>query len=119
MSTTDVLWSSLMITREPAVAGARSQCSYANVAKRREHILAAAREMIASDGTETLNVRDLAKEAGVTVPTIYNLIGEDPELDLDRYTDAFLSPADLPPIRKRRSRPPSVRRSNADRRRYV
>jgi AcrR family transcriptional regulator len=48
----------------------------ANMAKRRERILAAAREIIAHEGIGALNVRYLAKKAGVTVPTIYNLIGK-------------------------------------------
>jgi len=44
-------------------------------AERRERILASAREMIGSRGYESLTMRDLARAARVTVPTIYNLIG--------------------------------------------
>ncbi|GAA5315346.1 MAG: hypothetical protein AseanaTS_05510 [Candidatus Pelagadaptatus aseana] len=43
--------------------------------KRRERILSEARAIIAQQGFDALNIRDLAESAGVTVPTIYNLIG--------------------------------------------
>lgn len=46
-----------------------------NKESRRDRILAEARGIIARGGADTLNLRDLAKAAGVTVPTIYNLIG--------------------------------------------
>lgn len=42
---------------------------------RRVRILSAARETIAERGYEALTMRELAGAAGVTVPTIYNLIG--------------------------------------------
>lgn len=44
-------------------------------AERRERILGSAREMIGARGYESLTMRDLARTARVTVPTIYNLIG--------------------------------------------
>ena len=44
-------------------------------AERRSRILAAAREIIAESGYPELTMRDLARQARVTVPTIYNLIG--------------------------------------------
>jgi AcrR family transcriptional regulator len=44
-------------------------------AERRTRILAAAREIVAEQGYEALTMRDLARAANVTVPTIYNLIG--------------------------------------------
>ena len=46
-----------------------------NKAKRRDTILREARTLIASEGFEALKIRDLAARAGLTVPTIYNLIG--------------------------------------------
>jgi AcrR family transcriptional regulator len=46
-----------------------------NMAKRRSLILSHARSIIASEGFDALKLRDLAHRAGVTVPTIYNLIG--------------------------------------------
>ena len=52
----------------------------ANMAKRRESILSQARKLIATEGFEALKLRDLAGKAGVTVPTIYNLIGGKPEI---------------------------------------
>jgi AcrR family transcriptional regulator len=47
----------------------------AQMAKRREGILAAAREIIGELGYEALTMRDLARASRVTVPTIYNLVG--------------------------------------------
>jgi len=44
--------------------------------ERKERILAAAREIIARDGYDALTTRGLAKAAGVTVPTLYNLVGD-------------------------------------------
>jgi AcrR family transcriptional regulator len=46
-----------------------------NMAKRRDAILREARFLIANEGFEALKIRDLAARAGLTVPTIYNLIG--------------------------------------------
>jgi AcrR family transcriptional regulator len=43
--------------------------------RRRERILAEARAILAEQGFEALNLRDLADISEVTVPTIYNLIG--------------------------------------------
>ena len=44
--------------------------------KRRLRIVAEARKLLASGGNTALNLRDLADQAEVTVPTIYNLIGK-------------------------------------------
>lgn len=43
--------------------------------RRRERILVAARELISRGGLEALSTRALAEAAGVTPPTLYNLIG--------------------------------------------
>lgn len=43
--------------------------------RRRERILAAAREIIAERGYDGLTMRELARAGRVTVPTVYNLIG--------------------------------------------
>ena len=43
--------------------------------RRRDRILNSARELISSKGYSRLTMRSLAEAAGVTVPTIYNLIG--------------------------------------------
>ena len=51
-----------------------------NMEKRRERILAQARNMLAEGGFEALNLRDLAEDSGVTVPTLYNLIGNKAEI---------------------------------------
>ncbi len=50
--------------------------------KRRARLLVEARALLASGGFETLNLRELARRAGVTVPTIYNLIGRKEDLFL-------------------------------------
>ena len=47
-----------------------------SIADRRERILAAAREIIADKGYDGLTTRGLAEAAGVTVPTLYNLVGD-------------------------------------------
>ena len=45
------------------------------MAERRERILAAAREIVAEQGTAGLSMRELARKSRVTVPTVYNLVG--------------------------------------------
>jgi AcrR family transcriptional regulator len=50
------------------------------MAERRERILAAAREIIATSGYAAFSMRDLARHSRVTVPTIYNLIGSKDEV---------------------------------------
>ena len=45
------------------------------MASRREQILEAARAVIETRGYAALSMRNLAAESGVTVPTIYNLVG--------------------------------------------
>lgn len=55
--------------------GTRESTRSKNMAKRRETILREARFLIANEGFEALKIRDLAKRAGLTVPTIYNLVG--------------------------------------------
>ncbi len=47
-----------------------------NMEKRRQRILAAARKIIAEKGMDGLTTRGLAEAAGVTAPTLYNLIGD-------------------------------------------
>jgi len=51
-----------------------------NMEKRRERILKEARKMLAEGGFDALNLRDLAEVSGITVPTIYNLIGNKAEV---------------------------------------
>lgn len=47
-----------------------------SIAERKQRILDAACEIIARDGFDALTTRGLAKEAGVTAPTLYNLVGD-------------------------------------------
>ena len=51
-----------------------------NMEKRRERILEQARKMLAEGGFDALNLRCLAEVSGITVPTIYNLIGNKAEV---------------------------------------
>lgn len=51
-----------------------------NMEKRRERILEEARKKLAEGGFDALNLRDLAEVSGITVPTIYNLIGNKAEV---------------------------------------
>lgn len=46
-----------------------------NMQKRRERILTEARAIIAERGFDAFNLRDLAERSALTVPTVYNLIG--------------------------------------------
>jgi len=55
--------------------GSRESTRSKNMARRRAVILREARTLIADDGFEALKIRDLAARAGLTVPTIYNLVG--------------------------------------------
>jgi AcrR family transcriptional regulator len=63
------------------------------MAERRERILAEAREIIGVQGFDALTMRALAQAAGVTVPTIYNLIGNKDQVlfgAVEEQTDRFL-----------------------------
>lgn len=63
----------------------------ANMAARRERILNAARKIIAISGFDSLNLRELAIAAEVTVPTIYNLIGNKAAL-VEQLFDETITP---------------------------
>lgn len=47
----------------------------ANVAARRQHILESARALLQEAGPEGLSMRKLARQAGLSVTTLYNLLG--------------------------------------------
>lgn len=64
-----------------------------NMEKRRQRILSVARATIAREGVDGLTVRKLASEAGITVPTIYNLIGTKDDL-LRRLIEEVVSRAE-------------------------
>lgn len=64
-----------------------------NMEKRRQRILSAARATLAREGVDGLTVRKLADEAGITVPTIYNLIGNKDDL-LRRLLEELVSRAE-------------------------
>ena len=56
---------------------------------RRERILRTARELLASGGFEALSLRELARQAEVTVPTIYNLVGNKEEVLVALFAQAI------------------------------
>lgn len=47
-----------------------------SIADRKQRILEAARSIIATDGFDALTTRGIAEMAGVTPPTLYNLVGD-------------------------------------------
>lgn len=62
--------------------------------ERRQRILEAARAIIGEQGYEALTMRDLARHSRVTVPTIYNLIGNKEQVLLaavEQQTGSFVS----------------------------
>ena len=66
-------------------ASLRSQ----NMQKRRARILAEARGLLARGGFDAMSLRELARLAGVTVPTIYNLIGNKEEVLLALFSEVL------------------------------
>ena len=62
---------------------------HANMAARRQRILDTARKIIAEEGFDALNVRQLAERAGISVPTIYNLIGNKSALIAQLFEDTI------------------------------
>jgi len=65
---------------ETNVIAADGPARLVNKEKRRRRILEHARKTIVKKGFDDLKLRELAISAGVTVPTIYNLIGGKPEI---------------------------------------
>lgn len=68
-----------------------------HMAERRERILESARELIEIGGYDRLTMRDLAQASDVTVPTIYNLVGNKAQVLLaavEEQTRAFVSALD-------------------------
>lgn len=61
----------------------------ANMARRRKRILNTAREIIAASGFEALSIRELARRADLTVPTIYNLVGNKSALIAQLFDDTI------------------------------
>jgi AcrR family transcriptional regulator len=69
-----------------------------NKAERRARILAAARKLVAKRGYDGLTMRDLARAAKVSVPTLYNLFGgKDAILVAELQAAAARMAAALPP----------------------
>jgi AcrR family transcriptional regulator len=59
------------------------------MAKRRQRILHEARRLITGGGIDAVNLRALARAAEVTVPTIYNLVGNKEALVVALFADAL------------------------------
>ena len=59
-----------------------------NMQKRRDRILSEARRLIVEQGYDALNTRNLAKAAGVTAPTLYNLIGNKEQILIELFIEA-------------------------------
>ncbi len=60
-----------------------------NMQKRRARILAEARGLLARGGFDAMSLRELARLADVTVPTIYNLIGNKEEVIVALMSEAL------------------------------
>ncbi len=58
----------------PIARGAKTRAI--NKSKRRDHILACAGQIVIDKGYECLTLAEIAKSAGVTIPTIHNLLGK-------------------------------------------
>ena len=69
----------------------------ANKLRRKERILASARQIIATQGYDALTLSQLAEDAGVTIPTIHNLLGKKSQIiqhlvgDVVSHIDGVLS----------------------------
>lgn len=62
-------------------------------AERRARILDAARRLMAQRGYATLNMRALAAEARVSVPTVYNLVGGKQAVLVELFEELFVNVA--------------------------
>ena len=60
-----------------------------NMQKRRARILAEARGLLARGGFDAMSLRELARLADVTVPTIYNLVGNKEEVLLALFSEVL------------------------------
>jgi AcrR family transcriptional regulator len=60
-----------------------------NMQKRRARILTETRRLLTQGGVDAVNLRDLARLADVTVPTIYNLIGSKEEVLVALFSEVL------------------------------
>lgn len=60
-----------------------------NMQKRRDRILSEARKIISENGFEAFNLRDLADLSELTVPTVYNLIGNKDQILKELIAGAY------------------------------
>jgi AcrR family transcriptional regulator len=72
----------------------------ANVAARRQHILESARTLLAEAGQDGFSMRKLAREADLSVTTLYNLVGSREDIlraliedSVERYESTVTAPA--------------------------
>ncbi len=59
----------------------------ANKERRRQNILAMARELIASEGFDAFTISELASRSGVTIPTVHNLFGKKNDIVLELFRE--------------------------------
>ena len=70
-----------------------------NVATRRQRILESARKLLADAGQDGLSMRKLAKEASLSVTTLYNLVGSREDILralIEDSAERFASPVTVP-----------------------
>lgn len=75
------------MTAQPIARGLATRT--ANKNKRRDHILSCAGEMISEVGLDGLTLANLAERAGVTIPTVHNLLGKKADLLAHLVTDCM------------------------------
>ena len=84
----------------------------ANVAARRQRILESARELLQESGPEGLSMRKLARQAGLSVTTLYNLLGSREQI-LQALIKDSVGRLEEPAPDARRTRDPLRRASRA------
>ena len=85
-------------TKSPEIIEPQSRRE-ANVASRRQRILESARTLLVEAGQDGLSMRKLAKEAGFSVTTLYNLVGSREDILRALIEDSagrFSSPVTVP-----------------------
>ena len=85
-------------TKAPQMTEPRSRRE-ANVASRRQRILESARTLLAESGQDGLSMRKLAREADLSVTTLYNLVGSREDILRALIQDSagrFSSPVTVP-----------------------
>ena len=93
-------------------AGGPTNRREANVAARRQRILESARALLQEAGPEGLSMRKLARQAGLSVTTLYNLLGSREEI-LQALIQDSVQRLEAPAADTSASRDPLLRASRA------